>query len=160
MAEKSLITEQMRKAVGSLLNINIARIEQSNIDMFVAATTDSNPLWTDEEYGRRICGGVLVPPGLLITMQMEGETPSLYMPYMLELKGAVEGGGEWEFFRPVRVGDVIVVERRFVDLYEKSGSLGKMLFNVFETTYRNQRGEIVAKGRWSTIRFAAPDVKD
>jgi hypothetical protein len=35
-----------------------------------------------------------------------------------------------------------------------------MLFCVFETTYRNQKGETVAKGRWTTIRIPAPEVKD
>jgi len=159
LAEEAEITEEMRKAVGNLLNICVTRIERSKIKMFLDATGDHNPLWEDEEYTRKI-GGTIVPPGFLITMQMEGGSPGFYMPYMLSLKGAIDAGGDWEFFRPVRPDDVIIVDRKFVDLYEKRGSLGKMLFNVLETTYRNQRGEIVAKGKWRTIRIYAPEVKD
>lgn len=161
MAEESLITEEMRKAVGSLINICITKIERTKIKMFVQATRDTNPLWQDEEYARKTgYGGTIVPPGYLVTMQMEGESPGFYMPYMLSLKGAIDAGGDWEFFKPVRPDDVIVVDRKLVDLYEKKGSLGTMLFNVFETTYRNQQGEIVAKGKWKTIRVYAPEVKD
>jgi len=161
MAEESLITEEMRKAVGSLMNICITKIERSKINMFVQATGDANPLWQDEEYARKTgYRGTVVPPGYLVTMQMEGESPGFYMPYMLSLKGAIDAGGDWEFFKPVRPDDVIVVDRKFVNLYEKKGSLGTMLLNVFETTYRNQRGETVSKGRWTTIRVIAPEVKD
>jgi len=161
MNEESLITEEMRKAVGGLLNICITKIERSKIKMFVEATGDLNPLFQDEEYARKSSyGGTKVPPGYLITMQMEGGSPGFYMPDQLSLKGAIDAGGEWEFFQAVRPGDVIIVDRKHVDLYEKKGKLGNMVFNVFETTYRNQRGEIVAKGRWTTIRILAPGVKD
>jgi acyl dehydratase len=161
LAEEFLITDEMRKALGSLINICITKIERSKIKMFVEATTDNNPLWQDEEYARKtVHGGTLVPPGFLVAMQVEGESPGFYMPYMLNLKGAIDAGGEWEFFRPIRPDDIIVVDRKYVDLYEKKGSLGNMLFNVFETTYRNQRGEIVAKGKWTSIRLDAPGVED
>lgn len=161
MAEKSLITEEMRKAVGSLLNICITKIERSKIKMFVDATKDPNPLWQDEDYARKTSyGGTIVPPGYLITMQMEGESPGFYLPQLLALKGAIDAGGDWEFFKPVRPDDIIVVDRRCVDLYEKKGSLGNMIFPVFETTYRNQQGEIVAKGKWVDIRVEAPEVED
>ena len=161
MAEESLITEEMRKAAGSLVNIAVTEIEGGAIKRFCKATGDANPLWQDEEHARKTSyGGTMVPPGYLITMQMEGESPGFYMPYQLSLKGAIDAGGEWEFFRPVRPGDIIVVDRKIVDIYEKKGSLGNMLFNVFETTYRNQRGEIVAEGRWTSIRVEAPEVED
>jgi len=161
MNEGSLISEEMRKAVGRLLSICITKIERSKIKMFVEATGDPNPLFQDEEYARKSSyGGCLVPPGYLITMQMEGGSPGFYMPEQLSLKGAIDGGGEWEFFRTVRPDDVIIVDRKHVDLYEKKGRLGNMVLNVFATTYRNQRGEIVARSRWTTIRIPAPGVKD
>ena len=161
MAEETEITEEMRKEVGKLLNICVTKIERSKVQMFVEATGDSNPLFQDEEYTRRSGhGGILVPPGFLLTMQMEGRSPGFHMPYMLSLKGAIDAGGEWEFFRPVRIDDVIVVDREFTDIYQKEGSIGNMVFCEFETTYRNQRGEIVAKGKWRTIRVEAPEVDD
>jgi len=161
LAEESLITDEMQKAVGSLVNIAVTEIEGGAIKRFCQATGDTNPLWQDEEHAKKTgYSGTIVPPGYLITMQMEGESPGFYMPYQLSLKGAIDAGGEWEFFKPVRPGDVMVVDRRVVDIYEKKGLLGSMLFNVFETIYRNQRGEVVAKGHWSSIRIEAPEVED
>jgi acyl dehydratase len=161
MAEESLITEQMRNAVGNLVNVSVKEIDKTRIETYLMATGDSNPLFrdSDEARGSRYVGPI-VPPGLIITMQMEGESPGFYMDYMLHLKGAIDAGGSWEFFKPVREGDILVVDRKLVDINEKKGSLGNMLFCRFETTYRNQREEIVAKGNWQTIRFLAPEVDD
>ena len=47
-----------------------------------------------------------------------------------------------------------------IDIYEKKGSLGTMVFTVFEVNYRNQRGEAVARGRWTSIRIPTPEVDD
>lgn len=161
MAEETLVTEEIRQAVGSLTNICVTRIESNRIKMFCDATGDKNPLWQDEDHAIQAgYASTLVPPGFLITMQIEGESPGFYTPYLLHLKGAIDAGGAWEFFKPVKAGDTIIVDRKFVDFYEKKGSLGLMLLCIFETTYRNQKGEIVAKGRWTAIRVPAPGVND
>ena len=159
MAEENLavIADEMRKAVGTQVNIYITKIERSKIKMFVDATEDPNPLWQDEEYARRTnSGGIIVSPGYLIMMDMEGESPAFHLPQLRGVKGAIDAGGEWEFFKPVRPDDIIVVDRKYVEFFEKEGRLGTMFFTVFETTYRNQQGEIVAKGRWTAIRVPAP----
>ena len=161
MAEESLITDEMRKDVGKLVNIAVTEMERGAIRSFCNATGDENPLWQDEDYARgTIHGGTIVPPGYLITMGMEGDSPGVYLTAQHALRGGIDAGGEWQFFRQVRIGDVITVDRRFVDLYEKRGSLGPMIFAIMETVYRNQRGEIVARGKWSGIRVPAPEVKD
>ncbi|PWB65951.1 MAG: hypothetical protein C3F14_04880 [Deltaproteobacteria bacterium] len=155
MSEQTIISEEMKKAVGSLLNVKVSRIERRAVEEYVSATTDSNPLWQDDDFAMREgLGGALVPPAFLLTMQMEGGSPSDHMPSQAHLGGAVDGGGEWEFHRPVRVGDVITAVRRFVAINEKKGKLGPMVLNTFEVTYYNQRSEMVAKSRWTTIRYS------
>ena len=44
--------------------------------------------------------------------------------------------------------------RQFVAINEKKGKLGPMVLNTFEVTYYNQRSEMVAKSRWTTIRYS------
>lgn len=61
-------------------------------------------------------------------------------------------GCEIEFRTPIRAGDVITAETTIVDLYEKQGSTGPMLFIVTETVYRDDAGDVKRSERWTIIR--------
>ena len=52
-------------------------------------------------------------------------------------------GCDIEFVNPIRPGDVLTSTTRIVDIYEKKGRSGRMVFTVNETTFRNQKDEIV-----------------
>ena len=65
----------------------------------------------------------------------------------------VAGGDEWEFFERIQPGDVITSRSRLVDTYEKQGRPGLMLFLVTETTYTNQRDEMVVRARSTIITY-------
>jgi len=53
----------------------------------------------------------------------------------------------------MRLGDTISSRTRFVDVFEREGRVGKMLFLVYETTYTNQHGESVAKASYTIINY-------
>jgi acyl dehydratase len=155
MAEERLITESMRAQVGRQINSKVVRIDQRMVDQYLEATGDPNPVWRDKAAAIQAgYGDVPVPPGLLTTMQMEGDSPSLHMPEQAHLGGAVDGGGEWEFIHPVYVGDVISVSRKLSEIKERQGKLGGMILNSFEVTYLNQRSVLVTKSRWTTVRYS------
>lgn len=150
-----MITEAMRVREGKILNAQVTRIDQRLVDQYLDATEDSDPEWREKTVA--LAAGysdVPVPPGLLTSMQMEGGSPSGYIPEQAHLGGALDGGGEWEFHLPVYVGDVIFTTRELVSVKERRGKLGEMIINTFEVTYRNQHSETVARGRWSTLRYA------
>ena len=46
-----------------------------------------------------------------------------------------------------QVGDTITVTAKYADVAERTGRTGKMVFVFTELTFRNQHGEVVAKGR-------------
>ena len=69
------------------------------------------------------------------------------------MKRTVAGGGDWEFYSPVKVGDLITCTSKFADMYEQQGKAGKLLFFVTETTVTNQRGEVTAKGKSTLINY-------
>jgi acyl dehydratase len=52
-------------------------------------------------------------------------------------------GNEAEYHAPIRPGDVITGTSAIVDIYEKQGRAGDLLFVVAESHLSNQRGELV-----------------
>ena len=65
----------------------------------------------------------------------------------------LNGGSEARYFEPMRPGDVIRSGVKLVDVYEKTGRLGVMMFLINETTWTNQRDERVKIDRKTTIRY-------
>jgi hydroxyacyl-ACP dehydratase HTD2-like protein with hotdog domain len=51
----------------------------------------------------------------------------------------VRGGEELEFFKPVYAGDQVTVTGNIVDMSEKDGRSGKMIFVTSLFTYKNQK---------------------
>ncbi len=150
-----MITEEMKARIGKQLNTKILCIDQRMVDQYLEAIGDSNPIWKDKVAAMKAgYADIPVPPGLLSTMQMEGDSPSLHMPEQSHLGGAVDGGGEWNFFHPVYVGDVICVTRTLQGVKERQGKLGSMILNTFEVTYMNQRSIVVARASWTTVRYS------
>ena len=57
----------------------------------------------------------------------------------------LDAGMSFEFFLPVRPGDVLIASPKVSDVTEKEGKSGTMIMCSFETTYVNQNGDLVAK---------------
>ena len=67
-------------------------------------------------------------------------------------KGWLNGGNRFEYLEPVKVGDTITAIGKVVDVYEKAGASGSLLFIIFETEYFNGHGRVVARLRATAIR--------
>jgi hypothetical protein len=65
----------------------------------------------------------------------------------------LNGGSEARYGVPMRPGDVIRSGTKLVDVYEKTGRLGVMMFLINETTWTNQKGEVVKVDRKTSIRY-------
>ena len=65
----------------------------------------------------------------------------------------LNGGSEARYLTPMRPGDVIRTGTKLVDVYEKTGRLGIMMFLINETTWANQNGEVVKIDRKTSIRY-------
>ena len=53
---------------------------------------------------------------------------------------------------PVRPGDTLEARGKLRDVYAKTGRSGKMVFTVWETSFTNQTGEVVALVQESFVR--------
>lgn len=77
-------------------------------------------------------------------------------PFPEPFHDILDGGSSYEFHRPIVPGDRITVVRKLVDVYEKSGSLGPMLFKIAEMRYTDSSGVLVAKQVSTTITYGRP----
>jgi peroxisomal enoyl-CoA hydratase 2 len=126
-------------------------IERSKVREFARAIRDPNPLYFDPELAKKECGGIPVPPTFLqvAAFWMGAES----MPTAnFDLRRILHGEQDFEFLKPVFVGDVLTGTSRIADVYEKEGGRGgKMTFLITEIEYKNQKGETVAFARGTLV---------
>ena len=158
MVVDAVITEEMRALIGVETPPYVVEVEKGDLRRFVEATGETQPLYTDAEWAKTTrYGGVIFPPTFfcpdsIIAAQLAG----LKRPW--PFKYSIDGGSEWEFHRPVRVGDTLRLTSRIADLYEKQGSpqTGRMLFTIIEVRCVNQRNELVGIARGTAIVYEGP----
>jgi acyl dehydratase len=92
----------------------------------------------------------LVAPPLFCSILTGGDRlPDLRLKWG---KRQFHAGQGYTSFAPVREGDTLKATSKLLDVYEKTGRSGRMVFMVFELTYTNQDGEKVAAIRQSMVR--------
>lgn len=158
MTQGSVITEEMRKAIGVESEPSIYLVEREPIRRCAAAMGDNNPLYHDEEYAKsKGYRSVIAPPGFQPTYSFPLKIAPIRADAGMRIPAGfsrfMNGGDEYEFFQPIQAGDVLSVTRRLGDLYERAGRMGKMFFTVNETVFRNQKNEIVLIQRSTTIAY-------
>ena len=150
MTQESVITQAMRDAIGVESEPVTYEVEKGAIRKFAEAIGDANILFNDEEAARDTrYGGMVASPTFLRSMSGGRARATVQSPY----SAALDGGSEWEYFEPVRPGDRITVTQYLVDILEREGRLGNMLFMVRETKYINQFGKVVALQRSTGISY-------
>ena len=152
MAESSLIPDEAKAFIGKETITHIGEVSAMTIKRYASTVGDLNPLYLDEEYARKSKYGSLVaPPNYLGAVVNWGVAPEQeLMPdglpvrperAALKVKRGMGGGQELRFLKPVRAGDSFTVKRKVVDMYEKQGKQGPVVFVIADITFTNQHGE-------------------
>jgi len=151
--------EDLAQLIGKVGEPTILEVEKGAIKRYASAVDDPNPLYSDDEYARNShFGSIIAPQGFFGWPIKPG--PALN-PLMLELFDAIakegfsrglDGGVEYEFFYPVRAGDVLVSYSKIADITVRDGKAGKMIMATTEVSYLNQNGVLVTKARHTSIR--------
>jgi hypothetical protein len=141
LSEESVISEELQSLLNVEFGPEVYEIEKGMVKKFAEAIDDPNPRW--QTVVPPTFPAALVPTGLLHKMVNAKSSLTRFL----------NGGNELEYFQPIKVGDVISVTARLDKLRKMEGKEGTTLFMIMETTYKNQRGELVAKGRNTYIRY-------
>ena len=124
------------------------------IQHFAYGTDDSNPLWTDPDYAANSAPGKLqAPPAFLVSNLY----PILHGAPMKAPLASLIGGVEYEWFKPILVGDRLTPEARQKDFQEKRNKAGRRLnFVTSDIAYHNQDQDLV--GRATCLMIMAAQV--
>src|ERR671931_1270325 len=119
-------------------------VEKGAIRKFVEAIGDPDPIYRDEKAAQAAgLKTIVAPPTFLCTFRAQ-ELPDLKIQFG---RVRLNGGNEYEYYQPIYAGDTITLTAKYADVRERSGRTGKMVFVITELTFKNQHGEVVAKGR-------------
>ncbi len=168
-AKQSIITEEMRAAVGVESGATAMEVEKTNCRMFARSVGHTDPIFYDEAAAKaRGYRSIVAPPGFLGTPifrpdsgggapgEMGAPTPASGRGFSIPYKRVLNGGTDYEYFPDVDVicaGDTISARTKISGFEETEGSLGPMLITKRETTYTNQNGKVVAKMYGTVIQY-------
>jgi MaoC dehydratase-like protein len=164
--EQSVITEEMRAAVGVESEPWTVEVDKTSIRMFARAVGYSDPLYYDEAFAKSSGYRSLpCPPHYLGTpvFSPAGSDPTFGSPrrgvrnFEIPYKRRLNGGTDVEYFNrgpgdAVCAGDVLQATTKVASFTERSGSIGPMLITTTETTYRRD-GTVVAIARGTGIAY-------
>lgn len=124
-------------------------VERDHALLFADAIGEDNPLFRDPEAAR--AAGYpeqLVPPTFVTRLQiMTSARVVLDQELGLDYAMVVHGEQEYEWRRPVVVGDVLSTVPRIADIYSKKSNE----YLVIEAEVKDARGETVVVGRTTLI---------
>ena len=141
MSEEPIISEELKGLLNVEFGPEVYEIEKGMVRKYAEAIDDPNPLWQQ----------VTPPtfPAALIPSELLHKLLTARCPLTRYLNGA----NELEYHQAIKVGDVISVTAKLEKLRKMEGKEGATLFMIVEITYTNQRGEVVARGRNTFIRY-------
>ncbi|HZR13133.1 MAG TPA: MaoC family dehydratase N-terminal domain-containing protein [Acidimicrobiia bacterium] len=143
-------------------------VERGPVSYFAAALKDQNPIYHDVNAARAAgFDDVPAPPTFSFAMNHMGARREDQPPdptggnnpmhkAMGQLMGqggiVLHGEQEFEYHRPIVVGDVLVSEGKVVDMYERESKGRTMTFVVMETVWRDDKtGDPVVTERFNLI---------
>lgn len=140
-------------------------VTQDVIRHFAYAIPDTNALYLDPEYAATTrWRGVIAPPGYLYAHGSPAwlsKTPGVRTSDGRELTQTDNATEAWEFFRPVRPGDLVfsygLIEGATI---KNSRKLGACVLIQDGMRFTNQRGDLVAKLTSYSFRFDGSRVAD
>ncbi len=155
---KSVITDEMRAAIGKESEPSTLEVDKTGCRMFARAVGHTDRIYYDEDYAKsKGYRSIVAPPGFLGTRVFQPAAAGRGGPpgigFSIPYKRVLNGGTETEYLSDVCAGDVLTARNKVTGFNERTGSMGPMLITNRETTYTNQHGEVVAIERGTVIQY-------
>ena len=170
---ESYITPAVRAVIGASNGPLLAchPVEASEVRRFYQAVMDPAPRYWDERWAKSSrYGGLVAPPAFpthafrrgpteadpLDRMEepdFDGNTRSFrgLPPVEVPLTRLLNGGYEYEFLRYARIGEPIYRSSSYLDIYQRAGRSGPMVFVVVADTYTGEAGARLIETVTTTI---------
>jgi acyl dehydratase len=109
---------------------------------FSESTQEPVPEFRDESAAQSAGFPSLVAPPTLCTLFVRRvELPDINLKFG---RTRFHAGQRVQSRAPIYAGDLLTASSHLKDVYAKTGRSGTMVFMVWETTFRNQKGDVVA----------------
>ena len=140
--DRSLHEKEHRAGPFEITAEMIAAVNASLGEKGTAFSSDS----AAKEQGFR---GIMAPPTLCSIFVREVQLPDIGLDF-----GSVQmhAGQRVQPIAPLYAGDTVTASSHLKEVYAKTGRSGTMVFVVWETTFRNQDGDVVAEVQESFAR--------
>ena len=158
-----VITEEAREWARREYPSYTMAVGRTDIQKYAHAIGESDPVYFDADAARAEgYADIVAPPFFPYVIRMhaahvvgrdrlepDGSASADVPP--LPTTRAMAGEITIDLGEHVVAGDQITVTKRIVDMYEKEGRSGPLVFVTQEFTFTNQRGELVARERFTRI---------
>lgn len=131
--------------IGTVFEPFEAEVEKGAIIKFADAIGDGNPLYSDGK------GDMEAPPTFGTTFRPVEGFLHVFQDLDIDLTRVLHGEEEYEYFKPIKPGDLLTCQTRVSNVYEKSGKSGGMTFVTMETECKNTSEELVLIRRSTTV---------
>lgn len=137
-------------------------VEEASVRYYAAAIEDANPGYWDSSWATHQWGGVVAPPGMLLTLSKirlpwtpEPEPrPNLMAQIRAPGTSVINVETDVEFYRPFVVGTRFNVVDEFADISpERQTRLGTGHFLTIVSRFRDQDGRDLARATNVMLRF-------
>jgi acyl dehydratase len=169
MSPANYITDDVKQLIGRETDWVEAcdAVERGAIRRFHQAVMDDDPIfWKDAEAAATRYGGVVAPPLFPLHAfrrpswapdplnrvsgdpDFDGVTRDFGLglpPVPVALPRLLNGGNQVEVHQLARPGDRIRAKSKYVDIYQKEGKSGVLVFILVETVYATQKGQTLLK---------------
>lgn len=134
------------------------------IKIYCSLEEDANASYWDEEYANKQWGGIVAPPGLLLTWAMSlqwhptKKRSHHFIAVTVPLPGntLINVATKTEYERHLFLGDRVQVEDRLIDIsLEKNTRLGIGHFLTTQARFANQNDELIAIQTNQLFRYNA-----
>lgn len=118
------------------------QITEGIIKEFARSTGDTNPIYFEKEAA--ISAGyneIIAPPTLCTMFVRQVKLPDIKLNFG---KNRFHAGQRVSVKCAIEAGDSLNASSHLKEVYPKTGRSGTMVFIVWETTFTNQHGQIVA----------------
>jgi len=157
MTQASLITDELRAAIGRESSPVTYEVDNLGCRQFARAVGYTDPVYFDEGYAKsQGFRGIVAAVGFLGHAVYNPARPARgpeITGLNIPLKRVLNGGTDIEYFDTICAGDVLTATMKVSDIQEREGRMGPMLIVSTENTFKNAAGKTVAIMRGTVIRY-------